>query len=72
MLDYERSIARASDQWSHPRMDPDGDGLPVFARHRGRLNALFGDQSVRKMRPADIDPVTPSVADYYWDTSASP
>ena len=70
VLDYERSIARPSDLWSRPKMDPDGDGVPVFARHRRRLNVLFGDQSVRKVRPGDIDPVTPSVADYYWETSS--
>jgi len=67
VLDYERNIARPSDDCAGPKLDPDGDGVPLFARHAGRANVLFDDQSVRSLHPRYIDPVTPSVAGRYWD-----
>ena len=40
--------------------------LPVFARHRGLMNAVFMDGSVRLMKPEDIDPANEDVSKTYW------
>ena len=42
--------------------DPD----PSFARHRGKMNVLHMDGSVKLRRPQDIDPGEASVAEKYW------
>ena len=72
VLDYERNIARPTDDWTSEKLDPDGDGVPLFARHSGRANVLFEDQSVRPLHPRFIDPVTPSVAGRYWEGVSGP
>lgn len=40
--------------------------LPVFARHRGQMNAVFMDGAVRLMQPQEIDPVNEDVSKAYW------
>ncbi|KKL68284.1 hypothetical protein LCGC14_2126520 [marine sediment metagenome] len=65
-LDYKAILAHSSHIWGSKKWDPDGDGVPVFARHGGRINVLFVDHSVRPMRPGEIDPADPFVAGNYW------
>ncbi len=71
-LDYERSVARSSDNWSAAKLDPDGDGVPSFARHGGRINVLFADGGVKKMHPQQINPASPSTAQTYWENPVGP
>lgn len=68
-LDYENKAIAESDEdfWAGPDWDPDGDGVPLFARHMGHVNVLFMDGSVDVMRPQQINPATPSVARDYWE-----
>ena len=70
LLDYPIHVADSTDNWSHPSVDLDGDGIPDFARHgRGperKINVLFTDGSVQAMRPEDIDPQLPSTELKYW------
>ena len=66
-LDYADLLAASDDQWADPACDPDGDGVPTFARHQGLMNVLFADGSVRTMAPGEIDPLSPDAAFTYWD-----
>ncbi len=68
VIDYEHVVVRLKQPWSDEEFDPDGDGLPSFARHRQRINVLFTDGGVKRMRPQDIDPASPSIANRYWET----
>ena len=66
LLDYCKWLARATDAWSDRAVDPDGDGVPIFARHGGRLNVLFSDGAVQTLYPAEIDPISPENEILYW------
>ncbi|MFO8011913.1 MAG: type II secretion system protein [Phycisphaerae bacterium] len=66
LMDYGRYVAHADDCWTDPDVDPNGDGVPMFARHSGCMNVLLTDGSVRLMRPAEINPAYPSVYRRYW------
>lgn len=68
-LDYQNKAIAESDEdfWDGPDWDPDGDGVPLLARHMGHVNVLFMDGSVESMRPQQINPATPSVARDYWE-----
>ena len=46
--------------------DDPSTGLPTFARHGGKMNALRMDGSVKLESPDDIDPATPTVGDRGW------
>lgn len=67
LMDYWRYIARSTDIWTDPEVDPEPDGLPNFARHQGYVNVLMTDGSVNLYLPADLDPVLPSIAREYWN-----
>jgi prepilin-type N-terminal cleavage/methylation domain-containing protein/prepilin-type processing-associated H-X9-DG protein len=66
LMDYYRYISHYSDNWSAPALDPNRDGIPNFARHRGRINVLLTDGSVQFMDPAELDPLSPKAYDQYW------
>jgi prepilin-type N-terminal cleavage/methylation domain-containing protein/prepilin-type processing-associated H-X9-DG protein len=42
------------------------DPNPPFARHGGKMNALYMDGSVKLRSPDDIDPAAATVADQHW------
>lgn len=66
LLDYGRYVAHGDDCWTDPEVDPNGDGVPAFARHEGRINVLRVDGSVRLMGPEEVNPAYPSVYRKYW------
>jgi prepilin-type N-terminal cleavage/methylation domain-containing protein/prepilin-type processing-associated H-X9-DG protein len=66
LMDYYKYISHYSDNWSAPALDPNRDGIPNFARHRGRINVLLADGSVQFMDPDELDPLSPKAYDQYW------
>lgn len=65
VLDYHWLMASSTDNWSD-FPNPQNSTVPVFARHKERVNAVFVDGSVRMMDPHDIDPGNVNVAETYW------
>ncbi|MBM4020408.1 MAG: prepilin-type N-terminal cleavage/methylation domain-containing protein [Planctomycetes bacterium] len=70
-LDYKKTVARGPtspmpDLWTNIGWQT-SDGLPVFARHDGRVNVLWSDGSVELVLPSDIDPAGPSAVRRFWD-----
>ncbi|MCE5325701.1 MAG: prepilin-type N-terminal cleavage/methylation domain-containing protein [Planctomycetaceae bacterium] len=66
-MDYGDTVVKPEeDNWTAPTWDADGDGQVDFARHRGRVNALLVDGSVRSMAPADIDPQYEDLRNRFW------
>jgi len=66
LMDYGRYVAHSDDCWTDPEVDPNRDGVPMFARHGGCINVLRTDGSVRLMSPADINPAYPAAYRRYW------
>jgi prepilin-type processing-associated H-X9-DG protein len=66
LMDYLGYLAHGTDNWTDESLDPDGDGVPVFARHWGRVNVLMTDGSVQLMDPLELDPARPKVYSRYW------
>lgn len=66
LLDYSKFLARASDHWGAAAVDPNRDGVPIFARHEHHVNVLFTDGSVRTVHPMEIDPASPTNEFLYW------
>jgi len=66
LMDYARYVAHSDDCWTDPEVDPNRDGVPMFARHGGRINVLLTDGSVSPMRPADVNPAYPAAYRQYW------
>jgi len=66
-MDYACIVVSPVHIWTDENLDADQDGVPDFARHRGRVNVLFLDGSVKAMDPWEIDPESPSVARHYWE-----
>jgi len=66
LLDYYKYISHYTDDWSARALDPNQDGTPNFARHRGRINVLLADGSVQLMDPAELDPLRPEAYGRYW------
>ena len=65
VMDYHWLLASSEDQWTD-FPDPENSSIPVFARHKERINVVFVDGSVRMMDPHDIDPNNVKVAKTYW------
>jgi len=65
VLDYHWLLASTIDAWSD-FPNPENNTIPVFARHRERVNVLFADGSVRVMDPNDIDPTNSRIEQTYW------
>ena len=55
-LDYISIVAHSSHDWSRNRFAGDVPGIPVFARHQGRMNVLSTGNSVGLMRPDEVNP----------------
>jgi len=66
LMDYSHYLAYVTDDWSGEDMDPDADGIPVFARHWSRMNVLYADGSVRLEDARDMDPAVPSIEVLLW------
>lgn len=66
LLDYGRCRALSTDLWADPEFDADQDGVPDFARHRGRINVLYTDGAVDLKEPAEIDPILQGAVRKYW------
>ncbi len=70
-LDYKKTVARGPTDrlpdWWHEEGWQTEEGLPVFARHFGKINVLFTDGSVELMDPWVIDPSGPAGVEKWWD-----
>jgi len=66
LMDYYKPLAMASDVWTGTDLDPNQDGVPIFARHDHRINVLFTDGAVRAMHPEEINPAVPAIQLEYW------
>ena len=66
LMDYYKPLAMASDVWTSTDLDPNQDGVPIFARHDHRINVLFTDGAVKTMHPEEINPATPALQLEYW------
>jgi prepilin-type N-terminal cleavage/methylation domain-containing protein/prepilin-type processing-associated H-X9-DG protein len=66
LVDYIKYLVYVNDDWAGEKMDPEQTGSPLFARHGGRMNVLYGDGSVAAENPQDIDPVTPKNEWVLW------
>ena len=55
-LDYITIVAHSSHDWDRNRFAGDVPGIPVFARHQGRMNVLFTGNSVHLKRPDEVNP----------------
>ena len=65
VIEYPWLIARSTHDWGD--YESDIPGIPIFARHRGKINVLFVDGSVKLMRPDDINPADPDTEAVYWN-----
>ena len=66
VMDYLKLEAKTTDLWTDSFFVPAQSGVPIFARHFGQANVLFSDGSVQPERPANIDPIAPTVARKWW------
>ncbi|MFO8013142.1 MAG: hypothetical protein R6X20_07535, partial [Phycisphaerae bacterium] len=66
LMDYYKPLALASDVWNGTDLDPNQDGVPVFARHNHRVNVLFTDGAVKTLHPDEINPAVPALQLQYW------
>ena len=73
-LDYKKTVARGPTDslpdWWHKEGWQTDEGLPVFARHFGKINVLFSDGRVELMDPWEIDPSGPVSVNRWWDPMA--
>ena len=67
VLDYAWFIARATHDWSDNKLKSNIPGIPIFARHHGKINVLFTNGSVRLKRPDEVNPVDPAIQRTLWD-----
>jgi len=66
MLDYPWLVANPNHNWSGDRLRGPIPGIPIFARHRGKMNVLFTGDSVRLTRPDEINPADPVLQTSLW------
>jgi prepilin-type N-terminal cleavage/methylation domain-containing protein/prepilin-type processing-associated H-X9-DG protein len=66
LMDYSKYLAYVNDYWNDENMDPQQTGIPIFARHSGRMNVLYADGSVVAEDPKDIDPAVPAHEMALW------
>jgi len=67
LLDYCKYLARSTDEWGARAVDPNQDGVPIFARHSQRINVLFTDGAVKSVHPDEINPASPTNEILYWE-----
>ncbi|MGB2823032.1 MAG: prepilin-type N-terminal cleavage/methylation domain-containing protein [Phycisphaerae bacterium] len=65
-IDYLRTTAYSTDDWNEGQWDLDEDDRPDFLRHRGRLNVLYTDGTVRLKWREDVDPVDVETERELW------
>lgn len=65
VMDYHWVVASTSDQWADYE-HPDNAAVPVFARHRQRMNAVFVDGGVKTVHPNELNPNTSAIEQVYW------
>jgi len=63
-IDYEQTVVDITDDWDE--WDPDADGVPTFARHRGWINVAHIDGSVQVNRREEIEPGKESINQKLW------
>lgn len=66
-LDYPWTVARSTHDWSMDKFASDIPGIPIFARHHGKINVLFTGGSVRLKRPDEVNPIHPGIQRTLWD-----
>lgn len=54
VMDYSWVVARSSHDWS--KQEGEVKGVPMFARHMGKMNVLLTGQEVITLRPEEVDP----------------
>ena len=64
-LDYPWFAARSDHDWTADSFTGEIPGIPVFARHQGRINVLFTGGAVQLKRPDEINPLFHQ--DTLWD-----
>jgi prepilin-type N-terminal cleavage/methylation domain-containing protein/prepilin-type processing-associated H-X9-DG protein len=67
LMDYSKYLAYVNDYWDDENMDPQQTGIPIFARHGGRMNVLYADGSVVAEDPKDVNPAVPAIEAALWD-----
>ena len=67
VMDYAWFVARTTHDWSSEKLKSSIPGIPIFARHHGRINVLFTDGSVRLKRPDEVNPSDPDVQKTLWN-----
>ena len=67
VLDYPWFLARSDHDWSSDRLAGNIPGIPIFARHYGKINVLFTDGSVRLRRPDEVNPADPAIQRTLWN-----
>jgi prepilin-type N-terminal cleavage/methylation domain-containing protein/prepilin-type processing-associated H-X9-DG protein len=67
VMDYRWFVARSDHDWSSDKLSSDIPGIPIFARHRGKINVLFSDGSVQLKRPDEVNPADPGIQTTLWD-----
>ncbi len=55
-MDYPWFVARSTHDWSADVFAGEVPGIPIFARHEGKINVLFTGGSVQLKRPDEINP----------------
>jgi len=66
LMDYYKPVATTDDVWASHDLDPNQDGVPLFARHAQRINVLYTDGAVRSVHPDEINPAVPTNEILYW------
>ena len=67
VLDYHGYIADSTHDWSADNFTSRIPGIPIFARHQGKMNVLFTGGSVRLTHPDEINPADPVLQTSLWD-----
>lgn len=68
-IDYTYSVVNTTDDWSKSPFTQNGSARPVFARHTGYANLLYGDGSVRPspVSATQVNPMSGDNARVYWN-----
>jgi len=65
VIEYPWLVARSTHDWRD--FESDIPGVPIFARHFGKMNVLFTDGSVWLKCPDEVDPSDPEIQINLWD-----
>ena len=67
VLDYRWFVARSTHDWSSEKLASETPGIPMFARHKGKMNVLFTGGSAQLKRPDQVNPIDPGIHRALWD-----